>query len=1059
MQDPPEVKKREYIREYEAQIQKFWAESKIFELDATDGKEHWLGTFPYPYMNGVLHLGHAFTCGKVDMAAGYWRIKGVNALYPFGFHCTGMPIKAASDTLSREMEKYGNPPQFPPEEATEVSTNQSKKAAAKSGSKFQWQIMEQSSVPPSEIPKFSDANYWLKYFPPLAKEHLIAMGAKIDWRRSFITTDVNPFYDKFVQWQFWKLKHTGKIKFGRRPTIYSPKDGQPCMDHDRYDGEGVGVAEYTIIKQELLKPYPPVLSKLESDSRTIYMVPATLRPETMYGQTNCWVLPDGEYGAFAINDKEIFVCTKRAARNFSFQEKSPVNGVVTELATFQGSALLGAALRAPLSKYPVIYVLPMHTISADKTTGVVTSVPSDSPDDLAAFRDIKRKRANYGIKDECVLPFEVVPIIEVPEFGTTSAVTVVDQLKIKSQNDKDALVQAKDMVYAKGFYEGVLLVGEHAGKKVQVAKPLIRDELIRQGLACKYYEPESRVISRSMDECVVALCDQWYLDYGEPQWKSLAVECLEKMETFGDDVRNQFKASFDWIHQWACSRSYGLGTRIPWDLQYLIESLSDSTIYMAYYCISHLLQNGVFDGSVLGPFGVKPEELTNDVFEYIYGEDSVPVPSTPISKEFLEKARKEFRSFYPVKLRASGKDLIPNHLVFWIYNHVALFPKQFWPTGVKAGGWLNLNNDKMSKRTGNFITLKDAIRRYSADGMRFALSEAGDTLADSNFTTENADNAILRIHTQVEWIKEILASESTLKTGPPTTWAEKIFDAQIDRTIISCDKFYQQLLFREVTVAYYDLMQGRDFYRAFCAASGVPMNSDLLIRFIRVTSIIMAPIISHTSEHTWKNLLKLPGSVFQAGWPTVTRQGTPEQQLADIQLLIDQYKYVDRIGSIFRGKVKEYTQPKKKKGEEQKVLPLPSSGRVYVAARYPQWHEEALILLKKIYKDSNGKFPENKDISAKIREAGGILEKNMAKVMALVTALKGDITTVGENEAFSLGLPFNEKDLVTEILPFLKSTLQISNITVHFTTDTGIPETEQQLQSAQPGRPLIFFSA
>ena len=28
------------------------------------------------------------------------------------------------------------------------------------------------------------------------------MGAHIDWRRSFITTDANPFYDSFIRWQF-----------------------------------------------------------------------------------------------------------------------------------------------------------------------------------------------------------------------------------------------------------------------------------------------------------------------------------------------------------------------------------------------------------------------------------------------------------------------------------------------------------------------------------------------------------------------------------------------------------------------------------------------------------------------------------------------------------------------------------------------------------------------------------------------------------------------------------------------------------------------------------------
>ncbi len=37
------------------------------------------------------------------------------------------------------------------------------------------------------------------------------MGCGVDWRRSFITTDVNPYYDSFVAWQFWTLYKAGKV--------------------------------------------------------------------------------------------------------------------------------------------------------------------------------------------------------------------------------------------------------------------------------------------------------------------------------------------------------------------------------------------------------------------------------------------------------------------------------------------------------------------------------------------------------------------------------------------------------------------------------------------------------------------------------------------------------------------------------------------------------------------------------------------------------------------------------------------------------------------------------
>ena len=69
--------------------------------------------FPYPYMNGRLHLGHTFTITKCEFDVGYKRMKGINTFFPFGFHCTGMPIAAASDKIKREMEDFGCPPVFP----------------------------------------------------------------------------------------------------------------------------------------------------------------------------------------------------------------------------------------------------------------------------------------------------------------------------------------------------------------------------------------------------------------------------------------------------------------------------------------------------------------------------------------------------------------------------------------------------------------------------------------------------------------------------------------------------------------------------------------------------------------------------------------------------------------------------------------------------------------------------------------------------------------------------------------------------------------------------------
>lgn len=67
-------------------------------------------------------------------------------------------------------------------------------------------------------------------------------------------------------------------------------------------------------------------------------------------------------------------------------------------------------------------------------------------------QDLKKKpklREKYGVQDDWVLPFEVLPIINIPEFGDTAAVTACEQLKVQSQNDTVKLAEAKQMVYLK----------------------------------------------------------------------------------------------------------------------------------------------------------------------------------------------------------------------------------------------------------------------------------------------------------------------------------------------------------------------------------------------------------------------------------------------------------------------------------------------------------------------------------------------------------------------------------------------------------------------------------
>lgn len=103
------------LREIETHQQKIWAANPELYQNCNAAEDYqsmtmeqknnskYFATFPYPYMNGQLHLGHAFSMSKAEFQIRYQRQRGRNALFPFGFHCTGMPIQAAANRLKREI--------------------------------------------------------------------------------------------------------------------------------------------------------------------------------------------------------------------------------------------------------------------------------------------------------------------------------------------------------------------------------------------------------------------------------------------------------------------------------------------------------------------------------------------------------------------------------------------------------------------------------------------------------------------------------------------------------------------------------------------------------------------------------------------------------------------------------------------------------------------------------------------------------------------------------------------------------------------------------------------
>ena len=724
--------------------------------------------------------------------------------------------------------------------------------------------------------------------------------------------------------------------------------------------------------------------------------------------------------------------------------------------------------------------LPLLTISMSKGTGVVTSVPSDAPDDLAGLLDLQRKaplRDKYNVELSWVCDLTPIPVIECvykPDdasnasgFATRAvAVAACDEYKVTSQKDGPQLARAKEKTYKLGFYEGTMVAGPLAGTKVEHAKGLIREKMLADGDAYTYAEPEREVRSRSGDACVVALTDQWYVTYGEPAWqKQVAAHLNATCETFSADTRARFQQALAWLREWACSRQFGLGSRLPFDETQLIESLSDSTIYMAFYTICHLLPGP--GASALAPLAPADAErvraqaraVTDQEWDHIFLGSPLPAAggqarSGVLDDGTLARMRQEFSYWYPVDLRVSGRDLIQNHLLFFLYVHIAMWPPALWPRAIRTNGHVVINNAKMSKSTGNFLTLRQAIGEYSADGMRFALALAGDNNEDANFEHDVANAAILKLSTELQLIEKLLPhttgadeeeAEVELRGGAADAeLLDRVFTNDMSRCVARATAAHEAHQFRDALIWSFDHMQhARDRYRSL--TSGRKMHKDLVRRYIATQTLLLAPFCPHYAEHVWA-LLGNSESIMHAAWP----------RLAEEDVLMSRVShYLDKTLSDLRVAHGKTT---RKKG-----APSVAALAVLVARDYLEWQRETLAIL------------------AEAVSAGASLDKDFKKTLLshprLVPLMQGDPQIkkmllpfaqfaldefeARGVEALELTLPFDEAEVLSACEGALAADLALASIQFLLwppsTELTAEVPSLAKVAPPTPGRPACVF--
>ncbi|MDQ3887769.1 MAG: class I tRNA ligase family protein, partial [Thermoproteota archaeon] len=435
------------------------------------------------------------------------------------------------------------------------------------------------------------------------------------------------------------------------------------------------------------------------------------------------------------------------------------------------------------------------------------------------------------------------------------------------------------------FYKGIMMqnTGRFAGMAVAIAKNEIKQDLLQSGYAETTYELVNKPVKcRCGAECVVKLLnDQWFLNYKDREWKELAHRCLNNMDILPQEIRPEFDYVIDWLRERACARKSGLGTKLPWDKEWIVESLSDSVIYMEYYVIAKYVNSKAISD--------ENDSINDAFFDYVLlgrGSADQVAKECKLAAHIVEQIRNEFIYFYPVDSRHSGRDLVPNHLTFFIFNHVAIFDKKNWPQQIVVNGSVLMEGKKMSKSLGNIIPLRAAIRQYGADAIRLAMLVSAEILQDADFSFdavrgirlkllgifEMAEKCRSRPHQATGQDEDHKQQQQQQQQQELAMLEDRWLVSRLQRTIAETEASMDRLRIREaIYYALYSLDRDLQWYLKRAAARKRENLTGMLTEFLKLQVRMLAPFAPFTAEEVWQ-LMGNRQSITAAGWPVVEKE-------------------------------------------------------------------------------------------------------------------------------------------------------------------------------------------
>ncbi|MDR1404367.1 MAG: leucine--tRNA ligase [Candidatus Methanoplasma sp.] len=942
-----------------------WSDKELDHAERQAGKPKFMIIFAYPGVTGFLHVGHLRGYTYADAIGRYKRMTGYNVMFPVGTHATGNgAISLASKVSDGDPDFIG--------------------------------YLLRNGCPEEKLADLADPMKVVDYFNTVyVSDYWKRFGFLADWRR--FTCTLYPDYGKFIQWQFRKLNDLGLLIQKPYYSPACPVHGPVAVDASETDiskGGNAEVQEYTLLKFR------------HGDE---YLVAATLRPETVYGQVCFWVNPDVEYTRIK-KEGETWIVSKPAAEKLRLQADG-----ITVLGPVSGKDMIGWMCKAPMICRD-IPVFPASFSDPDVGSGLVTSVPSDAPDDwisLEALKNDPELTEKYGLSRSLVDSVAPISIISIDGYGDFPAGDIIKIMGIERPGDP-RLDDAKKQVYKDGYHMGRMkdTCGPFSGMRVEEAKEKMKRAMLDSGEAEVFYDLTEEVVCRcGMPVRVKRTDDQWFINYGDEDLTERTGEHCRGMDIHPPEFRENVHATLRWFRERACVRQGNwLGTKFPLDGKWIIEAISDSTLYPLYYIISIYANDG----------RISPDSMTEDFFDHVIlgkGETKKVSENTHIPEDILREIREDVKYWYPLDINLGGKEHMTVHFPVFLFNHRAVLPDEMQPKGILVNWYITGKKNKISKSKGGAQPIPGAVEQFGVDALRLYYAHAASMFADVEWNEDSVVTYRQRLDRIIGAAEELLSPAGSGEKKEIDSWLISRFGGHISSIRCAMEKYD---LRQTATEIYFEMLNDLKWYSRR-GGNNRETITDALSIWIRC----MTPITPHIAEEMWS----------LAGFGSLVSL----MQIPEAGPMSGSAEYGEEL---IREIMSDVSQIRKVTGADPKKIILYTS---------PSWKKD---VLRMSLDTADGEYPDIPALTKRCM-ADENMRKNGKAVSEFVKKVVTDLARSSSESKIRMA-SIDEYLILASAKDFLREELG-AEIDVFSADSPEIYDPQNKSRAAVPGRPAIYL--